>query len=336
MFPNVRLMIVAISASLLAIICAMSLFMGMFAALGVAHEPFSSLAVAKPPLQIAFADEISTPVADGKPAPFGVRFRLNAPQVPSGPVIVTVPAALDRASPPDAPPAAEPVTNPAANSQSSSQPDAEASASVAALAQDDATPPPRDAPAAEPVQAVDQGANQSGNQGGNQGAMQTDDKAAEVKPDGIAGDDTSAAATPPSAPSAPAPPLPAPPGARHHIAPQIRIASREPDNPASVTTSPAPTLARKVLKRRRFVAHLRQSHHFRRPRVHQLAASRAQPAGFVQPNAFTQPGVTNYTTGASMQPNGFMQPGFGFTPAAIKPRATRWRHAAEAPSGTNQ
>jgi len=333
MFPNVRLMIVAISASLLAIICAMSLFMGMFAALGVAHEPFSSLAVAKPPLQIAFADEISTPVADGKPAPFGVRFRLNAPQVPSGPVIVTVPAALDRAAPPDAPPSAEPVTKPAANSQSSSQPDAPTSASVAALAQDDATPPPQDAPAAQDAPPTQDALPPQDTQAAEpvQAATQADDKAAEVKPDGIAGDDTSAAVTPPSAPSAAVPP-----GAPHHIAPQIRIASREPDNPASVTTSPAPTLARKVLKRRKFAAHLRQSHHFRRPRIHQLAASRAQPAGFVQPNAFTQPSVTNYTTGASMQPNGFMQSGFGFTPAAIKPRATRWRHAAETPSGTYQ
>ena len=41
MFANVRLMIVAISASLLAVVCAMALFMGVFAVFSVAHEPFS-------------------------------------------------------------------------------------------------------------------------------------------------------------------------------------------------------------------------------------------------------------------------------------------------------
>ena len=248
---------------------------------------------------------------------------MNAPQVPNGPVIVAVPAALDPASPPDAPTPAEPVTNLAADAQSNSQADAQTSASVAALSQDDATPSPQDAPAAEPVQAA------------TQAPLQADDKAAEVKPDNIASNDTSAAVAAPAAPPAPVPPAPAPPTPRH-LAPQIRIVSRESDNPASVTTSPAPTLARKVMKRRKLAAHLRQSHHFRRPRIRQIAAGRAQPAGFVQPDAFSQPGVTNYTTGASVQANGFMQPGFGFTPAAIKPRTTRWRHAAEAPSGTSR
>src|ERR1700722_1241246 len=114
MFPNVRLMIVAMSASLLAIVCAMGLFMGMFAAFNVMHQPFSAPAAGRLPLQIAFADESSAPVADGKPAPFGVRFQLNARQVPNGPVIVAVPAALDRA-PQDAP----------AESAASAEPDPE-------------------------------------------------------------------------------------------------------------------------------------------------------------------------------------------------------------------
>jgi hypothetical protein len=313
MFPNVRLMIVAISASLLAIVCAMALFMGLFAAFSVAHEPFSGLAAAKPPLHIAFADEVSAPVADGKPAPFGARFQLSAPRS-GGPVIVPVPA-LDRASPPEAPPAVEPISNPAANAQRNSPVN---SSSVAALAQDDGQAAPlQDAPAAASVQA----------------AIPAEDKAAEAKSDGVASDDTTAALKTPVEP--PAPERPAAPSAPHHIAPQIRTVSREADNPASVTTSPAPTLARKGLKRRKLAAHLRQSHHFRRPRIQQIATGQGytQTTGFVQPNAFGQPATTNYPTGAYGQQNGFI-PGFGYTPAAIKPRPLKWRRAAGSASGT--
>ena len=71
MFPSIRLMIVAMSASLLAVLCAMTLFMGMFAAFNIAHPPFSGIAAAKPPLQIAFADEIPAQIADRKPVQIG-------------------------------------------------------------------------------------------------------------------------------------------------------------------------------------------------------------------------------------------------------------------------
>jgi hypothetical protein len=320
MFPNVRLMIVAISASLLAIACAMTLFMGLFAAFSVAHEPLSGFAAAKPPLQIAYADEISAPVADGKPAPFGVRFQLNAPQIPNGPVIVPVPAAIERVSPAEPPAPPEPVTNPAANAQS----DVPAhSPSLAVLPHDDTQspqPPLQEVPAAEPVQA----------------ATPTDDKAGEAKSDGIATDDTTATIMAPSEP--PAPERPAAPIAPHHIAPQLRIVSREADNPASVATSPAPSLTRKGLKRRKLIVHLRQPHHFRRPRIHQTVADQgyAQVAGFAQPNAFGPSAMMYYTPSGYAQPSGFLQPGFGFTPAAIRPRPARWRHAVKSSSTTSQ
>jgi hypothetical protein len=304
MFANLRLMIVALSASLFAIVCAMSLFMGMFAAFNVARESFSGLAAAKPPLQIAYADEISAPVADGKPAPFGVRFQLNARQIPGGPVIVAVPATLDHVASPEAP--AEPATNPAVNSQSVSQPDLQ---SIAALPHDDAQPPQPssgDVPPAAPVEAA------------TNADAKVSEKTSEAKPNGSASNNDPSGAIAATKPS-PEPAAPERPAAAavvlHYLAPQIRIVSREADNPASVTTSPAPTLARKVSKRRKLAVHLHQSHHFRRPRLRQLSSARTQAV--VQPGAYNQPTMTNY---------GFVEPGFGFTPAAIKPRPARWRH----------
>ena len=114
-----------------------------------------------------------------------------------------------------------------------------------------------------------------------------------------------------SKPESPASDRPAAASALHPVAPQIKIVSREADNPASVTTSPAPSLARKVMKRRKLAAHLRQSHHFRRPRIHQIAGAQIQggyATGIVQPNAY-QPAAAGYTTGTYAQSSGFAQPG---------------------------
>ena len=305
MFANVRLIVVAISASLLAVICAMAFFMGVFAVFSVAHEPFSTLAAAKPPLQIALADDISISVADGKPAPFGVRFRLNAPEIAKRPVIVAVPRAVDRSASPEAPAVAEPVTNTAANAQPATVPP-----------RDDAQPLPQGSAATE-TEKTSERAN---------------DKTNDAKPDSIASNAATAAngtvaiinTEPESATSDRAPE-----NTPRRLAPQIRIVSHESDNPASVTTSPAPTPARnKVTKRRKLAAHLRQSHHFRRPRIHQLATEQGgYTTGIVQPNAY-QPAAPSYATGTYAQSSGFMQPGFGYTPTVIKPRTARFRHAA--------
>jgi len=75
MFPNVRLMIVAMFASIVAISCGM----GMFAAFRVNHEPLARLRSGNPPLQLVFGNGAPAPVTDAATAPFGVRFQLNAP-----------------------------------------------------------------------------------------------------------------------------------------------------------------------------------------------------------------------------------------------------------------
>jgi hypothetical protein len=308
MFANVRLMLVAISASLLAVVCAMAFFMGIFAVFSVAHEPFSTFAAAKPPLQIALADEMSVAVAEGKPAPFGVRFQVNAPLIAKRPVIVAVPQAVDRPAPPDTSIVAAPVTNAAANAQPTK-----------VIPPDDAQPSP---------QSI------AGSKSANEKASErASDKTNDAKPDSIASNATTAvggaAAIIKTEPESPTSDRAAAAAiAPRRAAPQIRIVSHESDNPASVTTSPAPTSARnKVMKRRKLAAHLRQSHHFRRPRIHQIGTDLTQggyATGFVQPNAYQPP---SYATGTYGQSGGFAQQGFGFTPAVIKPRATRFRRA---------
>ncbi len=314
MFLNVRLMIVAISASLLAIVCAMMLFMGMFAAFNVTHEPFAASPAGRPPLQIALADESSAPVADGKPAPFGVRFQLNAPQIPNGPVIVAVPAAVDRAAPPDVPIAAEHGVAP--------QSDA-----TAATSQADAT-----------VQASSDAEAQTNDASQNTLAQDTkpgDLKMSEAARDAANMDDLTAAIKTPVEFAVSE--RPAVENVQQHVAPQIRIVAREAENPASVSTQPAPTLARKAIKRRKLAVHLHQSHHFRRPRIQAPATS--QTSGYMQPNAFGQPGFTQPNVNAFVQPsayaqpNGFTQPGLQFTPGAIKPRPAKLRHAARKANG---
>jgi|HubBroStandDraft_6_1064221.scaffolds.fasta_scaffold523942_1 hypothetical protein len=98
MFPNVRMMIVALLASMVAVICAM----GMFAAFGVTHEPFAQLPSDKPPLQLVF--DHTVPAADARALPFGVRFQINAassggeeadkPAAVNIPVVSPAPAAV--------------------------------------------------------------------------------------------------------------------------------------------------------------------------------------------------------------------------------------------------
>jgi len=78
MFPNVRMMIVAMLASVVAVICAM----GMFAAFGVNHEPFAQLPSDRPPLQLVF--DHTVPAADGRALPFGVRFQIDAASAGGG------------------------------------------------------------------------------------------------------------------------------------------------------------------------------------------------------------------------------------------------------------
>lgn len=315
MFPNIRLMIVATSASLLAVICAMALFMGMFAAFSVGHQPFSALPAGKPPLQIAYADELSAPVADGKPAPFGVRFQLNAPQIPNGPVIVAVPAVLDRAPLPDAAAPAE------------AQPDTTAPDTSPVPPQDDsAAQPAHDTPPGNSGQEAKREAKQEAKQDANSAAAPVND----AQRDSANTDNVTAALKTPV--EAPVPQRPAATISPPHVAPEIRIVAREADNPASVNTSPAPSLARRGIKRHKLAVHLHQSHHFRRPRIHPLAGNQTnvRPNGFGQPSGFMQPSGNGFVQpGIYAQPNGITQAGFQYAPTAIKPKSMKFRRAAQ-------
>jgi hypothetical protein len=299
MFPNVRLMLVAMSASMLAIVCAISLFLGMFAAFSVAREPFSPLQPAKPPLQIALGGEASAPVIDGRPSPFGIRFQLNAPQAPNGPVIVAVPVGLDRAAPAEV--TVEAPSNPQTSGQTGSQSNPQAPVGLPGASDTAVQAAPRDAPTP---------ANQASK------------------------DDTAVAINAPSAATAPSVPSPAaaqPADMPRHVAPEIKIVAREADNPASVATAPAPALGRsKVVKHHKLVVHLRPSHHLRRPRVLPVASNPASV--YAQPTGYAaQAGAANYA-----QPNGFMQPSFQAAPAAIKPRTVKLRRAAGTSSSADR
>lgn len=113
MFPNVRLMIVAIMASILGMSCGL----GVFAVFRVNHDPFVRLPSATPPLQLAFSN--AAPITFTDPAakdgtvrdlvvaPFGARFEVNLPQSirPAPPFVP--PANANAAAAPAQPPASE-------------------------------------------------------------------------------------------------------------------------------------------------------------------------------------------------------------------------------------
>lgn len=72
MFPNIRVMIAALLASIAGISCGL----GALAAFRVNHQPFTRMESANPPLQLAFGTGLPEEVTDGRPAPFDVRFQV--------------------------------------------------------------------------------------------------------------------------------------------------------------------------------------------------------------------------------------------------------------------
>jgi hypothetical protein len=74
MFPNVRLMIAAVVASVVVLSCGF----GLFATFRVSHEPLSRLASGAPPMQLA-ADTAAP--AGGTAEPFGIRFQMMQTQL---------------------------------------------------------------------------------------------------------------------------------------------------------------------------------------------------------------------------------------------------------------
>jgi len=76
MFPNVRLMIVAMMASIVGMSCGL----GVFAAFRVNHDPFVRLPNGTPALQLVFSNTVPAPVTDAVATPFDVRFEVDAPR----------------------------------------------------------------------------------------------------------------------------------------------------------------------------------------------------------------------------------------------------------------
>jgi hypothetical protein len=72
MFPNIRVMIAALLASISGISCGL----GALAAFRVNHQPFTRMQSANPPLQLAFGTGLPEEVTDARPAPFDVRFQI--------------------------------------------------------------------------------------------------------------------------------------------------------------------------------------------------------------------------------------------------------------------
>ncbi len=172
MFPNVRLMIVAIMASILGMSCGL----GVFAVFRVNHDSFVRLPNATPPLQLAFDNGVPVAVKDpaGKDAvasdsavaPFGARFEVNLPlNVGPAPHLLraAVPeaAATPAASPSDAEaatPPSVPAIEPGSEAQTPPAPAPANDATVAAAPATDAQAsdnPPAAAPAAEAQQPGD-------------------------------------------------------------------------------------------------------------------------------------------------------------------------------------
>jgi hypothetical protein len=110
MFPNVRLMIVAMVVS----IAASGGGLGAFAAFRVNHEPFARLPSDNPPLQLVYYNAASPSVTDATPAPFGVRFQLGAPQIaPAAADLAMLERAAAASSPPASPRGLETEPTPA-------------------------------------------------------------------------------------------------------------------------------------------------------------------------------------------------------------------------------
>jgi hypothetical protein len=145
MFPNFRLTIVAILASIVGISCGL----GLFAAFRVNHEPLAGLSSGKPSLQLAF-DSVE-PAGDAA-APFGIRFQVSVPAAIAAPVVAPPPLPLPpqaETTPANDGPHQEAVPNAGAESTTTAQ-DQVATATTAGQA----PPPPPDAAQDKPASAA--------------------------------------------------------------------------------------------------------------------------------------------------------------------------------------
>jgi hypothetical protein len=123
MFPNVRLMIVAILAAIAGIGCGL----GLFATFRVNHEPLARLAEGSSPLQLAFDNRA---LGWDAQAPLEARLPVNGAAKPiSAPGIIATPSPAPN---PAASPALSPAPNPASSAGASAVPQpSEADSSIA-------------------------------------------------------------------------------------------------------------------------------------------------------------------------------------------------------------
>ncbi|HEX4409572.1 MAG TPA: hypothetical protein VH206_12445 [Xanthobacteraceae bacterium] len=163
MFPNLRVMVVALLASIVGIGCGLA----TLAVLRVNHQPYTRLQSGEPPLQLAYGTGTPTLVSDGTPSPFGVRFEVKEPASPRMTVPVPASAPSDppasSASSPDEPTAKTEVQpEPEHDAKLESKPTADTASSqddvvaiVAGLISDTAVPEVAPAQTFAPVQTAE-------------------------------------------------------------------------------------------------------------------------------------------------------------------------------------
>jgi hypothetical protein len=109
MFPNLRLMVVAVLASILGISCAL----GLFAEFRVSHDSFLRESNATTPLQLGSSDEATGRVVNTA-APFEFRFQAPAPSAPTADETIDQPETPEHTAvvetPRPAPPPPKPET----------------------------------------------------------------------------------------------------------------------------------------------------------------------------------------------------------------------------------
>jgi hypothetical protein len=256
MFPNVRLLIAAVVASVVALSCGFA----MFAAFRVNHEPLSRLASGAAPLQLA-AGNLPPPAASPGPAgSFGNRFPASDGDTTgaSAPAPPPQPERDDSVEPPSAV-ASTTATAPATNA---AEPALPAPVAQAPAAEPEPPAPVAQTPAAEP----------------------------DAKPDEVAV--APSEPSPAAAPSEPAPAAtetaatepPVQPTAAAESAAPTEQASQEPDTkPETAATAaaepPAPEAHHKAAHRHRLAA--AKAQHARQARA--VAPTVSQPAGIGGP-----------------------------------------------------
>src|SRR5271156_675298 len=108
MFPNLRLMIVAVLASIMGIGCAL----GLFAEFRVSRDSFVRESNANAPLQLG-SNDLAPAALVNAPATFGFRFQANTLNLPGDASRGTVPSGRDAGMAANSAPAAELTAAPA-------------------------------------------------------------------------------------------------------------------------------------------------------------------------------------------------------------------------------